>query len=210
MRSTNPATSRTRPRGITAAMSRSSAGSWKDVPGVAGKRDAVAGELLARRCAGLRVRAQESRAGCRSAQPAWRPLTAIPASPAHPSPIACAGLPMPHVELIDMKQERRFRKGIHLLSQRLEHLLRTTLDAGHQAILLLNRRGYSNFVLLLLVPGTAAVQILRHDDDLPPLGRRACCTARRSTKGCTPGSCIATIAWRSIRCRTRARRAGRS
>ncbi|MGE5612614.1 MAG: primosomal protein N', partial [Bacillota bacterium] len=29
---------------------------------------------------------------------------------------------------------------------RLEHLLKATLDAGHQAILLLNRRGYSNFV----------------------------------------------------------------
>ncbi|HEX4796551.1 MAG TPA: primosomal protein N' [Humisphaera sp.] len=56
------------------------------------------------------------------------------------------GLAMPHVELIDMKQENRFRRGVHLLSQRLEHLLRTTIDAGHQAILLLNRRGYSNFV----------------------------------------------------------------
>jgi len=56
------------------------------------------------------------------------------------------GLAMPHVELIDMKQENRFRRGVHLLSQRLEHLLRTTVESGHQAILLLNRRGYSNFV----------------------------------------------------------------
>jgi primosomal protein N' (replication factor Y) len=56
------------------------------------------------------------------------------------------GLKMPHVELIDMKQENRFRRGVHLLSQRLEHLLRTTIEAGQQAILLLNRRGYSNFV----------------------------------------------------------------
>jgi primosomal protein N' (replication factor Y) len=53
---------------------------------------------------------------------------------------------MPHVELLDMRQENRFRKGVHLLSQRLEHLLRTTIESGHQAILLLNRRGYSNFV----------------------------------------------------------------
>ena len=53
---------------------------------------------------------------------------------------------MPHVELVDMRQENRFRRGVHLMSQRLEHLLRTTLESGHQAILLLNRRGYSNFV----------------------------------------------------------------
>ncbi len=56
------------------------------------------------------------------------------------------GLQMPHVELIDMKLEGKFRRGVHLLSQRLEHLLRATLESGHQAILLLNRRGYSNFV----------------------------------------------------------------
>ena len=56
------------------------------------------------------------------------------------------GLQMPHVELVDMKGENRFRRGVHLLSQRLEHLLRTTIETGHQAILLLNRRGYSNFV----------------------------------------------------------------
>jgi primosomal protein N' (replication factor Y) len=56
------------------------------------------------------------------------------------------GLQMPHVELIDMRQENKFRRGVHLLSQRLEHLLRTTIESKHQAILLLNRRGYSNFV----------------------------------------------------------------
>lgn len=53
---------------------------------------------------------------------------------------------MPKVELIDMTTERRMTKGIHLLSQRLEHLLRVTIEQKHQAILLLNRRGYSNFV----------------------------------------------------------------
>ncbi len=57
-------------------------------------------------------------------------------------------LAMPHIELLDMKREIfvNRRKGVHLLSRRLEHLLRVTLDAGQQAILLLNRRGYSNFV----------------------------------------------------------------
>jgi primosomal protein N' (replication factor Y) len=58
------------------------------------------------------------------------------------------GLSMPHVELVDLKTEARMRArpGVHLISQRLEHLLRTTIDKGQQAILLLNRRGYSNFV----------------------------------------------------------------
>jgi primosomal protein N' (replication factor Y) len=56
------------------------------------------------------------------------------------------GLSMPHVELIDMVTERRMRKGIHLFSQRLEASLKNTILAGQQAIILLNRRGYSNFV----------------------------------------------------------------
>ncbi|MEA2733650.1 MAG: hypothetical protein QOE14_101, partial [Humisphaera sp.] len=56
------------------------------------------------------------------------------------------GLAMPHVELIDMKVVNRFRRGVHLLSERLEKLLRITIDQKQQAILLLNRRGYSNFV----------------------------------------------------------------
>jgi primosomal protein N' (replication factor Y) len=53
---------------------------------------------------------------------------------------------MPHVELLDMRQDGKFRRGVHLISQRLEHLIRTTVDRKQQAILLLNRRGYSNFV----------------------------------------------------------------
>jgi len=59
------------------------------------------------------------------------------------------GLSMPHVELVDLKVEARLRPDrghIHVISTRLEHLLRVTVDKGQQAILLLNRRGYSNFV----------------------------------------------------------------
>jgi primosomal protein N' (replication factor Y) len=61
-------------------------------------------------------------------------------------PARVRGLSMPHVELVDMKVENRFRRGVHLIGTRLEHLLRTAVGAGRQAILLLNRRGYSNFV----------------------------------------------------------------
>jgi primosomal protein N' (replication factor Y) len=63
-----------------------------------------------------------------------------------PLPHRVRGLAMPHVELVDMRTESRMRRGIHLISQRLEYLLRNTIDQGQQAILLLNRRGYSNFV----------------------------------------------------------------
>jgi primosomal protein N' (replication factor Y) len=56
------------------------------------------------------------------------------------------GLALPHVELVDMKLANRFRRGVHLISERLEHLLQNTIDRGEQAILLLNRRGYSNYV----------------------------------------------------------------
>jgi len=56
------------------------------------------------------------------------------------------GLSMPAVELVDMKVEAKMRRGVHLIGVRLEHLLRTTLESGHQAILLLNRRGYSSFI----------------------------------------------------------------
>jgi primosomal protein N' (replication factor Y) len=55
-------------------------------------------------------------------------------------------LALPHIELVDMATERRMRRGVHLFSVRLENLLRATLQSGNQAILLLNRRGYSNFV----------------------------------------------------------------
>jgi primosomal protein N' (replication factor Y) len=78
--------------------------------------------------------------------------TAGHGQPAKPSyhvlnlPHRVRGLAMPHVELIDMKREGQFRRGIHLISQRLEHLLRVTLETKRQAILLLNRRGYSNFI----------------------------------------------------------------
>jgi primosomal protein N' (replication factor Y) len=61
-------------------------------------------------------------------------------------PSRVRGLSLAATELVDMRQERRMRRGVHLISQRLEHLLRTAIESNKQAILLLNRRGYSNFV----------------------------------------------------------------
>ena len=55
-------------------------------------------------------------------------------------------LPLPEVTVVDMLREARERKGRHILSRLLEDRLRHCLTAGRQAILLLNRRGHSNFV----------------------------------------------------------------
>ncbi|MEM1208406.1 MAG: primosomal protein N' [Planctomycetota bacterium] len=56
------------------------------------------------------------------------------------------GLNVPRVEVVDLVEERRAQRGIHLISQRLEHELRTTLDKGKQSLVLLNRRGFASWV----------------------------------------------------------------
>ncbi|MEM8739806.1 MAG: primosomal protein N', partial [Planctomycetota bacterium] len=56
------------------------------------------------------------------------------------------GARLPLVERIDLVQERRERRGVHLLSRRLETLLHQNLADGGQTILLLNRRGYANYL----------------------------------------------------------------
>jgi primosomal protein N' (replication factor Y) (superfamily II helicase) len=61
-------------------------------------------------------------------------------------PERVAGFKLPVVEVVDLIQERRAREGVHLVSQRLEKALNDTLAAGGQAILLLNRRGYANYI----------------------------------------------------------------
>jgi len=61
-------------------------------------------------------------------------------------PSRVRGLQLPRVEVVDLKQAQKLRKGIHLISPRLESLLKSTLNAGEQAILMLNRRGYANFI----------------------------------------------------------------
>ena len=56
------------------------------------------------------------------------------------------GSSLPTVEIVDMREQlKQGRKKI--VSAPLEALLRETLQKGEQAILLLNRRGYSTFVL---------------------------------------------------------------
>lgn len=56
------------------------------------------------------------------------------------------GSQLPAVEIVDMRQELAAR-NFSVLSRRLQQSLQQTAAAGEQAIVLLNRRGYSTFVM---------------------------------------------------------------
>jgi len=62
-------------------------------------------------------------------------------------PRRVSDLPMPKIEVVDMRVEQRARRGVHLLSRRMEQVLAETLEQGEQAVLLLNRRGYASFLV---------------------------------------------------------------
>ncbi len=55
-------------------------------------------------------------------------------------------LPMPEMKLVDLREGHLAHDGINLISEPLAESLKEILAKNEQAILLLNRRGYSNFV----------------------------------------------------------------
>ncbi len=65
-------------------------------------------------------------------------------------PARVGGAVLPRVEIVDLADERRARprtdREVHLLGPRLEHALDHTLRDGAQAALLLNRRGFGNYI----------------------------------------------------------------
>ncbi len=69
--------------------------------------------------------------------------------------------PMPPVEIIDLKNTLRERKGYHSLSLVLENGIRETLQRQEQVILFLNRRGFSTHVFC---PSCGFVQKCDHCD----------------------------------------------
>jgi primosomal protein N' (replication factor Y) len=66
----------------------------------------------------------------------------------HRLPERAPGLRLPVVRVVDFAEERRKRtdRRVHLLGPILEGALGRVLDGGGQAILLLNRRGYANYI----------------------------------------------------------------
>ena len=54
--------------------------------------------------------------------------------------------PLPPVEIVDMREEWAGKGRLRTISRRLEACVRNTLEKGRQALLFINRRGYSPFV----------------------------------------------------------------
>ena len=55
--------------------------------------------------------------------------------------------PLPRVEVIDMREEFKAQRRRPILSRYLENQIQETLQKGHQAMILINRRGYFSFLL---------------------------------------------------------------
>jgi primosomal protein N' (replication factor Y) len=66
----------------------------------------------------------------------------------HRLPERAPGLALPRVEIVDFAEERRKwnDRRIHLLGPRLARTLTETISSGAQALILLNRRGYANYI----------------------------------------------------------------
>lgn len=56
------------------------------------------------------------------------------------------GRQLPPVEIVDMAEEARKRRGYHIISQKLEYYMKQSLARGEQVILFLNRRGFAPYI----------------------------------------------------------------
>ena len=97
-------------------------------------------------------------------------------------------LPMPEMKLIDMRQSQVTQKGINLISEPLAEKLKSILGKKEQAILLLNRRGYSNFVFCPSCKHTlhcrnCDVTLTFHKSQLPRLEKMSTVTGKHMNYG---------------------------
>ncbi|MCF6158028.1 MAG: primosomal protein N' [wastewater metagenome] len=53
---------------------------------------------------------------------------------------------LPRIEIVDMREEVRKRRGYHIISQRLEYSMNQALAKNEQIILFLNRRGFAPYI----------------------------------------------------------------
>ncbi len=110
-------------------------------------------------------------------------------------PTRVPGLALPKVEIVDLSEERRKRyeytgkAGVHLVSLRLEAAIKHTMNAKQQTLLLLNRRGYANYIAcpdhkcgwLLKCDYCDVTMVFHKDGKLPAGGYVHChhCTAKQ-------------------------------
>jgi len=78
----------------------------------------------------------------------WHNATGRGVHTLHQMPHRVPGMRLPRVRIVDFAVERRERRDrrVHLLGPTLERTLARSLETGGQAILLLNRRGYSSYI----------------------------------------------------------------
>ncbi len=79
----------------------------------------------------------------------WHNATVRGAFTLHRLPTRVPGTMMPSVKIVDFRAQMRMRRDsrhVHLIGPLLEQELRRTVDEGFQAIILLNRRGFANYV----------------------------------------------------------------
>ena len=78
----------------------------------------------------------------------WHNTVDLKRNTLHRLPRRAPGLALPNVQIVDFAEERKAFKDrrVHLLGPRLAGALKHTLSTGSQAILLLNRRGYANYI----------------------------------------------------------------
>ncbi len=78
----------------------------------------------------------------------WRNATVTGRHQLHRLPRRAPGLRLPTVEIVDFAEERRnaLDPGVRLIGPRLGRAIADTLDKDGQVLLLLNRRGYANYI----------------------------------------------------------------
>ena len=103
-------------------------------------------------------------------------------------PARVMNLPMPEMKLVDLRQCYSAQKAISLISEPLAEGLEEALAKKEQAILLLNRRGYSNFVFCpscrhTLQCRNCDVTLTFHKSQIPGSGRVRTVTGKHINYG---------------------------
>lgn len=114
----------------------------------------------------------------------WYNATSRRAYQLHRMPERIPGMCLPRVEVVDFVEQRKQHtdRRVHLIGPRLQHAIGATLAAGGQTLLLLNRRGFANYIAcpdrrcgwLLCCDQCDATMVYHIDHQLPTGGFVRC------------------------------------